>query len=116
MLIVVDSLFSSFIASIARTSRSFPDDPLDPLVESDAPHSSTEMDELRALATSILPTWSGCLLPLSATGADRPFWQFGLDGHTNDVLEIIGSITLNAVTNDGAVASPTSCSMELANG
>lgn len=65
------------------------------------------MDELRALETSILPTWYGFLLPLPATVADSPFCQYGYDGHASDVRKIIDSIILNAVTGDGAVASIT---------
>lgn len=71
--IVGDSVFCSLIASTVRTSRSCIHDSLGPLVDSGAHYSAIAMDDLHALATSILPTWSSCLIPLPATVADHRF-------------------------------------------
>lgn len=98
---VINKLITSTSMPNTRSTHDKPG----PLVDSGVPYSASGLVELRALTSTILPDWSGSLLTLPATVAYRPFWQYGRNGHASDARAIIGSIGLNATTDEETVAS-----------
>ena len=72
-----------------------------PLLDDGAPYSGMGMREFRAIQPMVLPNWSGKLHKLPDTIADRPFWKYGSGAHSSEVRRILGSVYLNATTDEG---------------
>lgn len=49
----------------------------------------------------LLPKWDGALDPIPDSLASRPFWQYGVGAHASQAKPILGSILLDATSDDG---------------
>lgn len=56
--------------------------------------------------------WNELLLPVQPTVSDRPFGQYGRDGHARYVRAILGSVVLEALVPDATIAEITHMVLE----
>ena len=76
-----------------------------PLCDDGAPYSGLGQCELNILRSVLLPNWDGVLDPIPDKLASRPFWQYGVGDHASQAKPILGSVLLQAVTDDGVPVS-----------
>eukprot|EP00171_Calliarthron_tuberculosum_P022021 IDg22021t1 len=74
---------------------------LGPLLDDGAPYSGIGINEFKLIQPFVLPNWSGKLDAIPESVADRPYWQYGTGSHSSELRKIIGSLVLNAISDQG---------------
>lgn len=97
-------LKKSVTFNMVQLSNGHPDiefNSVGPLLDDGAPYSGIGMSELQLLSQLLLPLWNGTLDPVPDCISGRANWQYGIGDHASASKPIIGSIVLEARSDDG---------------
>lgn len=70
-----------------------------PLLDDGAPYSGMGLSEFLLLQPMLIPNWDGSILPVPREIEACPFWQYGSGEHSSEPRNILGSVLLNATTD-----------------
>lgn len=88
-------------ASVPQNSKATPsclttDESIGPMVDNGAPYSAIGCLELCLLGDENIPDWDGTLDALPPAFVNKRKWQYGVEMHTSESRQILGSKTLTA--------------------